>query len=368
MINESNPLFASVYCVWQWWEQHYQRQYGRPEQIDYDWLDRHYLGRQRFLFEHFGRFGIGAEKPVLNKNFLSTLLPYHTIIIPVLLGTPAAIQSEGGYCWRNLSEEQMHKIQPVDIADSPVGELIHLEYRKLKSRYGTVTPMLDLASVANNAFTMRGPEFYADLLAEKEFARRYMDVITETMCLAYKFITNLFGPRDGFPLGNCNVTMISPELYIDMIREYDIRCVQCAADLTKKAPSCNIHHCNVNTEPFAEAYRAIPGLKSLQGSCLSDIPKIHAVLPEVRFSAMINPVDLITKPARSIEAQLDYCISRGAADLAIWDIDTSFGPDSMVELFSRIEEIAGKYSRKASFAITPFTWEELDWEFPRYER
>jgi hypothetical protein len=171
---------------------------------------------------------------------------------------------------------------------------------------------------------------------------------------------------DGFPLANCNVTMVSPELYIDMIRDYDIRCVRYAADLTKKAPSCTIHHCNVNTEPFAEAYRAIPGLKSLQGSCLSDILKIHAVLPEVNFSAMINPVDLITKPVRPIEEQLDYCISRDTTDLAIWDIDTSFGPDSMVELFSRIEAIAGNYSRKASFAITPFTWEELDWEFPGY--
>jgi hypothetical protein len=171
---------------------------------------------------------------------------------------------------------------------------------------------------------------------------------------------------DGFPLGNCNVTMISPELYIDMIREYDIQCVQYAAELTKKAPSCAIHHCNVNTEPFAEAYRAIPGLKSLQGSCLSDIPKIHSVLPEVNFSAMINPVDLISKPARSIEEQLDYCLREGAADLAIWDIDTSFGPDSIVELFSRIEESAMNYNRKPVYDVIPFTWEELDWEFPVY--
>ena len=366
MNNDRKPLPVSIYCVWQWWEQHYQHQHGRPEHIDYDWLDRHYLGRRRFLFEQFGRFGLGAEKPELDKYFVSRLLPYHTILIPVLLGTQASIQQEGGYCWQNLSEAEMHKIRPVDIANSPVGELIHQEYQKLKSRYGTVTQMIDLASVTNNAFTMRGPEFYADLLAEKEFAREYMDVIAETMCLAYKFITNLFGPIDGFPLGNCNVTMISPELYIEIIRDYDIRCVQFAADLTQKPPSCNIHHCNVNTEPFAGAYRAIPGLKSLQGSCLSDIENIHAVLPEVNFSAMINPVDLITNPVRPIEEQLEYCISRNASDLAIWDIDTSFGPDSMVKLFSQIENIAGKYYRKASFDVIPFTWEELDWEFPGF--
>jgi hypothetical protein len=35
-------------------------------------------------------------------------------------------------------------------------------------------------------------------------------------------------------------------------------------------------------------------------------------------------------------------------------------------LFSRIEDIAFKFQRKASFWVIPFTWEELDWEFPDY--
>jgi hypothetical protein len=368
MANDSKLLPVSIYCVWQWWQQHYQRHHGRPKEIDYDWLDRHYLGRRRFLFEKFGRFGVGEEEPELDKNFVSKLLPYHTVIVPVLLGTKVSIQQEGGYCWQGLSEEEIRKIKPIDMANSPVGELIHREYQKLKSRYGLVTQMIDLASATNNAFILRGPEFYANLLVEKEFARQYLGVITETMCLAYQFITKLFGPMDGFPLGNCNVTMISPQLYIDMIHEHDIHCVRFAANLAKKAPSCNLHHCNVKTEPFAQAYRSIPGLKSLQGSCLSDMEIIHAVLPEVSFSAMVNPVDLISKPARAVEEQLEYCISRGAADLAIWDIDTSFGPDNMVALFSRIEEIATKFHRTAVFDVIPFTWEELDWEFPVYHR
>jgi len=262
-------LPVSIYCVWQWWEQHYQRHHGRPDKIDYDWLDQQYLGRQRFLFEQFGRFGIGQETPVLDKSFVAKLLPYHTILIPVLLGTEVSIQAEGGYCWQNLTEDRMRKIKPVDLANSAIGEEIRQKYQQLKSRYGIATQMIDLASVTNNAFTMRGPEFYADLIAEKEFAREYMGVITETMCLAYRFITGLFDPIEGFPLGNCNVTMVSPELYIEMIREYDIRCVNFAAGLTGQKPSSAIHHCNVNTEPFAEAYRAIPGLSSLQGSCLS---------------------------------------------------------------------------------------------------
>jgi hypothetical protein len=260
----------------------------------------------------------------------------------------------------------MRKIKPVALENSALGELIHREYQNLKARYGVAGQMIDLASVTNNAFTMRGPEFYADLMVEKEFAREYMGVITETMCRAYQFITDVFGPMDGFPLANCNVTMVSPELYIEMIREYDVQCVQFAADLTGKPPSCSIHHCNVKTEPFAEAYQTIPGLKSLQGSCLSDIQKIHALLPEVNFSAMVNPVDLITRPARPIETQLDDCIGHGAGDLAIWDIDPSFGPHQMVELFTTIETTASKFHRKAMFTIIPFTWEELDWEFSSY--
>ncbi len=339
---------------------------GRPEVIDPDWLDATYLGRQRFLHSVFGQFGVGCADPSLDTAFLSKVMPFHTMIVAVALGMDTVVKEVGGYQWRSLSEEQLKVLKPVDIANTWLADLLARERSKKLSRYGTATQMIDLASVSNNAFMLRGQEFYVDLIASKRFAKHYLDVICETMCMAYRFISDLFGPIDGFPLANCNVTMMSPELYVEMVREYDIRCVEYAARLTKKPPCCDLHHCNAKTGPFAEAYSAIPGLRSLQGSYLSDIRRIRRRLAHVSFSAMVNPVDILTKPAEELDKELDDCLANKPHDLAIWDIDPDCTPSEIQDLFRRLELIASRHGRKPVFCVIPITWEELDWEFPIY--
>jgi len=360
-------LRVSIYFVWQWWERYYQKAHDRPSVIDIDWLDETYRGRQRFLYDHFGQFGIGQETPVLYDHFVSKVMPFHCGIIPVTLGVKSKLKEVGGYAWISLDIETIKKIQPVDIAKTWVGELIMQEREKKLQRYGVVEQMIDLGSVSNNAFILRGQEFYGDLIVDKDFACHYLEVITETMCLTHRFITNLFGSIDGFPLGNCNVVMMSPDLYVEMIRDYDIQCVEYAAQLTGKEPSCNLHHCNVKVDPFVEAYSTIPGLHTVQGSYLSDIKKFHQILPDVNFSAMVSPSDLLNKSLGQIEEELNWCLATGAHDLAIWDIDPDFSPQRSVELLRIIEKVATKNNRKPEFAVIPISWEELDWEFPIYQ-
>lgn len=48
----------------------------------------------------------------------------------------------------------------------------------------------------------------------QNLAANYLKAVTDTMCHAYKVVSDLFGPIDGFPIGNRNVTMISPDLYV----------------------------------------------------------------------------------------------------------------------------------------------------------
>jgi len=276
------------------------------------------------------------------------------------------LQDVGGYCWQNVTEETLRAIAPVDIANTWAGEHIAREHEHRLRRYGVATQMIDLASVANNAFTLRGPEFYADLIADPPLAQHYLAAITETMRLAYRFIGELFGPIEGFPLGNCNVVMMSPELYAATIRPHDIRIVEQAAAMTGQQPRCDLHHCDVKTEPFAQAYAAIPGLRSLQGSYRSDVAAIHRALPGVTFSAMVNPVDLLHRPPAQLDADIERCLTDGISDLALWNIDPACGPAEMRDLLRRIRDMVQRHQRRAEFSVIPFTWEELDWEFPRY--
>ncbi len=366
MTDNRGPLPVSVYCDWQWWERHFQQAHGRPEVMDYDWLDETYLLRQRFLYESFGQYGLGAADPTLDPSFLGLVLPYHELIVPILLGVQVTLKEVGGYGWHNLTELQLRALQPVDIADTPLADHLRSEREDRLARYGVAPQMIDLGSVSNNAFVLRGPTFYEDLMLDIGLAEHYMEAITETMCLAYRFISDLFGPIDGFPIANCNVTMMSPDLYVRMIRKHDTRCVDYAASLTGKPHACDLHHCDVPVETFAYAYSGVPGLRSLQASYLSDIEAVCRALPGVSFSAMVSPVDLLAKPAWQVDEDIDRCVACGASDLAIWNIDPEFAPSQMSELFGRIKVIANRHQRNAVFAIIPFSWEELDWEFPRY--
>jgi hypothetical protein len=365
-MTETNPLPVSLYCVWQWWEKHYQAAHGRPGRVDFDWLDAAYLGRQRRLHEWFGDLGVGQAEPVLDAGFVSMLLPYHTMIVPVLLGMEATIQEVGGWQNHPMEADQVAKLKPVDIAQSPVGELLLAEREKRLTRYGRATQMLDLASASNNAFSLRGTEFYLDLLAEPNLARHYLAVITETMVMAYRFVATHFGRLESVPLGNCNATMISPELYAGMVRPFDIQFVADAAASQGVAPRCDLHHCNVPTEPFAESYRAIPGLRSLQGSIRSDIPTVRAALPDVAFSGMINPVDLLSRPQADVLADVARALDAGVNDLALWDVDPTVTPDQLGAFLRALAALARRHGREPQFGFIPFTWEELDWEFPRY--
>jgi hypothetical protein len=352
--------------VWQWWEQHYQTSHGRPEKIDFDWLDATWMGRQHWLYDSFGDLGIGQAAPVLDLNFVSLVMPYHCMIVPVILGMPVRIKTIGGYNNHPLDAARLAALAPVDLANSPVGELLAAEREMRLARYGCALQAIDLASPANNAFLLRGNDFYLDLLADPALARHYLEVITETMVMAYRSIGELFGKQESQPLGNCNVVMISPALYTEMLRPHDICFIEQAAASLGVPSICDLHHCNVPAQAFAAPYAAIPGLRSLQGSVRTDIKAVHAALPGVRFSGMVNPADLINRGTAGVLADIDRALADGVNDLAIWDMDPGFTPARLGEFLHSLAHLAWQHDREAQFSFIPITWEEMDWEFPRY--
>jgi hypothetical protein len=360
------PLPISLYCVWQWWEEHYQESHGRPDCIDFSWLDETYLGRQVRLFEWFGDLAIGSPSPDLDTGFVSRLLPYHTMIVPVALGMSATIQEVGGWQNHPLDSQAAADLAPVDLADSAVGELLLTEREIRLRRYGRATQMVDLASPSNNAFSLRGTDFYLDLLADPALARHYLEVVTETMVMAYRFLAAHFGRCESVPLGNCNAVMMSPEVYAETVRPFDMRFIEESAASQEVPPCCDLHHCSVPTEPFADAYRAIPGLRSLQGLVSSDISAIHAALPGVSFSGMISPVDMLTRALPELLDDVDRALDAGVNDLVLWDVDPTIAPARLGEFLRDLSRLARKHEREPQFSFIPITWEELDWEFPRY--
>jgi hypothetical protein len=49
--------------IYGWWDKYFYSNHRKPSVPCDDELERVYLERKRFLFEHFGRFGVGEENP-----------------------------------------------------------------------------------------------------------------------------------------------------------------------------------------------------------------------------------------------------------------------------------------------------------------
>ncbi|MFC1677879.1 hypothetical protein ACFL3G_12570 [Planctomycetota bacterium] len=67
--NSKCKLPVSIYFVWQWWQEQYQKNHVRPETIDMAWLDESYLGRQKLLYKH-----CYEAIPQVQNNFFLTFL------------------------------------------------------------------------------------------------------------------------------------------------------------------------------------------------------------------------------------------------------------------------------------------------------
>lgn len=365
-MSNNSVIPLSLYFTWQWWDKYFQPSRPRPMNIDLDWIDDVYIERQRFLYEQFGEFDMGYATPQLDCEFMSKLLPLNGVLIPFILGVELKAKEQGGFHWGKLSEYQIRRLRPVDIAHTAVADWLLKQKERLLNRYGTISYMIEYGSATNNAFLIRGDEFYLDLLADQPLMHYYLDVITETMCLAYTFFAQNIGIERDFVLANCNVHMMSPKLYGAMIRDYDNRCIMHSAEHNHMGPSCLIHHCSVESDPFVREYAKIAGAHTIQASLHSDIPLIKRNAPHIEFSAMISPVEFLRKPIQEIVSVVDRIVGHGIKDLNLWNLDPTCTCEQLREFLIALRELERIHNVRFKCDPTVITWEELDWEFPQY--
>lgn len=358
---------VSVYFMWEWWEKYFHCRSPRPLEPNDDALDGLYLLRKRFLFEQFGQFGIGEEHPEMDGNYVNMVTKYGMDLIPYLFGAQLKCQDTGGWMSRPFPKDRLMAMKPVDIADHPFGEWVLKEREKKIKRYGSAEQFLDYEGPTNIAVRMRGEAFYIDLIDDLEFARHQLDVINETIFHIFRFVARNFPVNAAFGLGNCNVIMISPRLYDEVIKPFDIAFSQESASISGKPNDLVLHHCDVKVDGFVDTYKTIPNLKSLQASHLSDITRIVQDAPAVDFLAMLNPREMAHKGMDQLQAELDRAIRLGASELDLWNIDPSTDPARITTMFSAIKNSCAAYGKACNISVIPFCWDELEWAMPQYQ-
>ena len=356
----------------QWWDKFFHGAgYPRPIIKCDDALDAMYLARKKFLFEQFGEFSIGEEHPVMDGRYVSLVLKYGMDLIPYLFGAKLTCQEAGGFMPEEFTYEQLIKMEPVDLENHPLRRWILDEKERKLARYGVTSCFLDYESPTNIAVRLRGVEFYSDMIEDPDFARHVLSISLESI----KNVVNF--ARANFPLseydiiydyfiGNCNVIMISPNMYTEIVRPFDIALANYCYDLSDNT-NLMLHHCDVNADSFLDAYAKIPGVKRFQASHLTDTSAYAAGMPGVDFYAMLSPNELNKLEIETLTQIFDRAISQGARELDLWNIDVLTPPEKLRAIFNGITNICKTRSVNVRFDVLPFVWDEIEWAYPVYQ-
>jgi hypothetical protein len=358
-------LPVSIYFMPEWWDRYFHHDHPRPPRISRKELEIMYLGRQRFLFNSFAEFGIGQESPSLEGGQISTLIRYGFDLVPALLGVTLELKDAWGFYPRFKALSEIRDLKPIDIARHPEGEWLQQEKTRLESLYGECRREIDIGSACNNAFRIIGEDLYLRLAEDPAAITHLFDIVIETEEKLYGFLSGLFGPIDPVPISNCNVYIMGPRRYEELVLPYDARQNRFHAAMTGGTPRAALHHCDVPVDDFIPAYSRLPGLHSLQASLESNIAGVKQRMPHCLFSALINPM-LLRGPMEGLERKLRDAFSQGVDDLAMWNIDQQIDPFSMGQILEAIRRISSDYGREAVFTALPLCWEELEWAHLRY--
>ena len=349
-----------------WWDKYFYSKYEKPAFASDGEFERVYLQRKRFLFENFGEFGIGEEQPVKDGKFVNVIMKWCVDFIPYLLGVKLTCLEEGFWLADPLTEDEIKKLKPVDIAKQPFSEWILGRKNTLEKRYGKAEIGQLVEGSVNAAYRVRGELFYYDLIMNKSLAKHLLYVITETVIMTYKFFAREFDLQEIF-LANCTNIHIGPELYEEMALQNDIRVTSETRALFKKDRFTYLHNCDSSADKFIDLYKKIPGVYKIDGADNTDIKRMKAAMPDVKFAAYLNPKLLMQLSASQFKERIYKDMTNGCDELMIANIDTLTDVNDVNTVFKSIVDSCKELDYNPVFSTVPFTEDEYEWAFPTYQ-
>ncbi|MHC4872260.1 MAG: uroporphyrinogen decarboxylase family protein [Planctomycetota bacterium] len=156
----------------------------------------------------------------------------------------------------DLDDEAIMNLKPIeDLSDNPVMQDLEAQADWMKKKYGKVRTSINMQSVPNIAFKVRGDQLMFDFYDNPELVHKLVDYVQQSWINIRSYISRL-NERNGCPdgeggfinLDNCTVALISPDIYREFFLPYDVKTAQHYNN------NYGVHHCGANMHLFAEDY------------------------------------------------------------------------------------------------------------------
>jgi hypothetical protein len=333
-----SPLRIEFGFTPQWYRQTLDIDFSERWHLDPFYRRETILAMRRELNRRFPALGLGGEHPEDAPGSIDAV--HGGVWIARIFGVEVEYFAGNWPAAHNvfMSAEQVAALQAPDLLNVPVFTQVLEQIDTLHEACGKVTGYLNWQGVLNNAFRLRGPEIFSDLLADPPLARHLFEVIARTMiagmCIVYERQAQTGFEVRHATVSNCVVNMVSPETYRDHVLPFD-RTIRNAFE------GFGVHNCAWNVDPYIESYASIRELGYVDMGLESDLVRVRELCPEARRAIMYTPMDLANKSVAALRADLERIHRElGPCDVVMADIDPST-PDERVLAFAELaQEVA----------------------------
>jgi hypothetical protein len=225
-----------------------------------------------------------------------------------------------------LSPEKIRALEPFDLENNPVVQNLLSQMDVLRERYGIVHGYLNYQGVLNTAFKLRGSDIFIDMLDDPEMTKKFFSHIAKTtrdLALMVQkrqresgFDVNLIGSS------NCVMNMISPQMYEDMLFEYD-------RFLSLPFERYAMHTCNWDITPYIGVLRKLSNIGYIDMGADSDYEKVREAFPLARRNILTSPVFMFKSRQERIRIIDRVADILAPCDISMGSISTSV-PDEEI--------------------------------------
>ena len=335
-----------------WWYNEVGINFDRDYYFDPERRVKDEMQMRQVLWERFGQFGYGEEKPEPEP----VIGPVHLAagyMLSSLWGCEISFPKDSSPLVKPLSmtvDEFQAKEIPDPEKNREFSDLFKL-IKTLKEKFGYVKGDINWNGVQNLALDVMGEQVFISYYDNPDAMHKIFDRITLslieilTMIKAEMGTTSISVNRSIENVeptinlhSNCSVQMISNEIYEEFLLPCDII-------LSKHLQPYGIHHCGNNMHNVAEGYSKVKEACFFDVGWGADITFCRKKIPDAFFNIRLSPVKIKNCTPDEVEADL-VGLLENAGDLSkvgICCINMDYGtPDENV---MRIFEVAEKYRK-----------------------
>ncbi len=325
------------------YRRHAGLRYGEAYLFDPAYRAEVQCAEERFLFEALGRHGVGSPNPAPSPS----LFIQPVDLIMRTQGAEWRYPEDGtleswGTPWKDLSCEEIVRLDAAAAAQHPVIDALLDQYRVLERLYGEradlcglKSGMLNIHTPYTTAHQLRGETLFVELLTDPAAATAIMEKAWAIYQAVFGLLAAAIGARPTrLQLGDCSASLLSAETYVSVVLPVN-------RAIGTGFASVGYHSCGPSSH-LLDAFSRLPPLDHIELGPGTDLAAAARTLPGVPLSPLIDPVLMREQDPAVVRTHIEQTLFQTApapaTTLCVWSLDRDTPIENVATVYETVAE------------------------------